>query len=453
MTLFFSEVSAFFLTIALAILSFTNVEGQEVKIDSYIDSWKENYRHLHANPELSLREKETSEFLMDKIKKLSFVIRKDPEGYGFVAIMQNGIGPTVLYRTDMDALPIKEKTGLAFASKEVVKGEDGTDIPVMHACGHDMHMAIWLGVAEYLSNNKHTWSGTLVLVAQQAEEIGQGALKLLDWGIYKMINKVDYALAYHVSPSLPVGTIGMNSGYIMANVDMVDITVLGKGGHGASPHTAVDPILLASGLIIEFQTIISRELSPIDPAVITVGAIHGGSKGNIIPDSVNMSLTLRSFDPAVRRQLLDAISRKCIAVAVGAGLPEDKMPRITVRNEKVPALYNDPELVDKLNEILKDSLDKQNIVKTKPLMVGEDFAYYGLTDEKVPLAMIWLGSVSKEKYEAVSGSAETLTSLHSSEYYPDLEGTLTYGVEKMIQAIRGLMAVKNGRNYLLEQRR
>ncbi len=422
--------------------------SQEINIESYMNSWKDNYKHLHASPELSLQEKETSEFLLNKIKKLSYVIRKDPNGYGFVAIMQNGIGPTIMYRTDMDALPIKEKTALPFASNVVIKGEDGTDIPVMHACGHDMHMSIWLGVAEYLSNHKELWSGTLVLVAQQAEEIGQGALKLLDWGIYKMMDKVDYALAYHVSPTLPVGKIGLNSGYIMANVDMVDITVFGKGGHGASPHTAIDPILLASRLILDFQTIISRELSPIDPAVITVGAIHGGTKGNIIPDSVNLSLTVRSFYPAVRRQLLDAITLKCNAAAQGAGLSENKMPRITIRNEKVPALYNDPILVDKLNYIFRDTSESKTVVQTKPLMVGEDFAYYGLTDEKVPIAMIWLGSVEQSKYDEYQASGENLPSLHSSEYYPHLDGTLSEGVEKMVQAITGLMAVRNGRQYM-----
>ena len=199
---------------------------------------------------------------------------------------------------------------------------------------------------------------------------------------------------------------------------------------------------------MDFQTIISRELSPIDPAVITVGAIHGGTKGNIIPDSVNLSLTVRSFDPSVRRQLLDAITVKCNAAAQGAGLPENKMPRITIRNEKVPALYNDPVLVEKLNHIFRDTSENKTVVQTKPLMVGEDFAYYGLTDEKVPIAMIWLGSVEQSKYDEYQASGENLPSLHSSEYYPHLEGTLSVGVKKMVQAITGLMAVRNGRQYM-----
>ena len=230
----FRNIIGLLLVLSL-ILPTSTAYTQEINIDSYLSDWKDNYKYFHARPELSLHEKETSEFLINKIKKLSYVIRKDPNGYGFVAIMQNGIGPTIMYRTDMDALPIKEKTGLPFTSNVVVKGEDGMDIPVMHACGHDMHMSVWLGVAEYLLNHKELWSGTLVLVAQQAEEIGQGALKLLDWGIYKMMDKVDYALAFHVSPTLPVGKLGLNSGYIMANVDMVDITVFGKRGAWRQP--------------------------------------------------------------------------------------------------------------------------------------------------------------------------------------------------------------------------
>jgi amidohydrolase len=430
--------------------------GFEVK--PYKGAWLEHYMHLHQNPELSLMEKETSAYLYDKIKSLNYVVRKDEKGYGFVAILKNGLGPTLLYRTDMDALPIEEKTGLSFASNAIVEDAYGQLQPAMHACGHDMHMSIWLGVAEYLSKNRHLWGGTLVLVAQQAEEIGQGAKMLLDWGLYRLVPEVDMAIALHVSPELPVGTIGLREGFMMANVDMVDITVYGRGGHGANPHETVDPVVLAARLVLELQTIVSREISPIKPAVLTVGAIHGGSKGNVIPDSVVLNLTLRSFEEEVRAQMLSAIQRKTQALAMSAGLPADKSPKVHRRDEKVEALYNHPPLVQQLREIYLDSIEVQGkdstkkkmaktpVVEVDPQMVGEDFAYYGLTEEQVPIAMMWLGSVSKEKYLQSQFGEGYLPPLHSAYYSPDYENTLLFGVQAMLKAITGLMHVDNGKS-------
>lgn len=397
----------------------------------------QHYEYLHQNPELSSFEEQTSKYLYDKLRKLNFIIRKE-SGHGFVAIMRNGVGPTVLYRTDMDALPILEKTGLPYASTQLVQNEKNELVPVMHACGHDMHMAIWLGVAEYMARNKDKWAGTLVLVAQSAEETGKGAKELIDWGLYKNFDKVDYALAFHVSPVLPVGQIGLNSGYIMANVDMMDITVYGRGGHGAKPHTTVDPVYLSSKLIVDFQSIVSRELSPIEPGVISVGAIHGGNLGNIIPDSVHLKLTLRSFTPQTRKLLIDGIQRKCQALAIASDLPAELYPKIRLQDNHVPALYNDPDLIEELNRIFQDSINAI-VVKTDPQMVGEDFAYYGLTPENVPLAMIWLGSISKEDYKNYTENNIKLPSLHSSYYYPDAEKTLYFGMKYMAKALIGLM--------------
>jgi hippurate hydrolase len=442
------------------ILFSLGLSGQQdygFEVQQFKDKWLDNYEHLHQNPELSLMERKTSEFLYDKIRSLNFVIRRDEKGYGFVAILKNGLGPTLMYRTDMDALPMEEKTGLPYASKAMVEDVLGQLQPAMHACGHDMHMSIWLGVAEYLSKNRHLWGGTLVMVAQQAEEVGKGAKQLLDWGLYRLVPDIDMAIALHVAPDLPVGSLGLREGYMMANVDMVDITVYGRGGHGANPHETIDPVVLAARLILDLQSIVSREISPIKPAVLSIGAIHGGSKGNVIPDSIVLSLTLRSFHQEVRTQMIEAIERKCIASAMSAGLPSNKVPKVTLRDEKVEALYNNPELVQQLRQIFidsteiidKDSLKKKiaitPVVEVEPQMVGEDFAYYGLTEEKVPIVMMWLGSVSEEKFNLSQSSDVFLPPLHSAYYYPDAENTLLFGVQAMLRAITGLMHVDNGK--------
>lgn len=416
--------------------------GQEFK--DLTQRYLLDYEHLHANPELSSFEEKTSKYLYDKLRKLNFIIRKE-NGHGFVAIMKNGVGPTVMYRTEMDALPIQEKTGLPYASIQLHQNSKNELVPVMHACGHDMHMAIWLGVAEYMTNNKDKWAGTLVFVAQSAEEIGKGAKEILEWGLYDNFEKVDYALALHVSPTLPVGKIGLNSGYVMANVDMIDITVYGKGGHGGKPHSTIDPIYLSSKLVVDFQSIVSRELSPIESGVISVGAIQGGNLGNIIPDSVNLKLTLRSFTPQTRKLLMDGIQRKCHAAAISSDLPPEMFPKIQFLDNHVPALYNDPELIDLISDIFQDSV-RNLVVRTEPQMVGDDFAYYGMTPENVPLAMIWLGSISREDYKNYAENNIKLPSLHSSTYHPDAEKTLFFGMRYMSRALIGLMHANGSKN-------
>ncbi|MEO1628777.1 MAG: amidohydrolase, partial [Bacteroidota bacterium] len=323
----------------------------------------ETYQHLHAHPELSFYEKETSAYLAKEMRRIGYEVTEGIGGYGVVGVLRNGEGPVVMYRTDTDALPIVEETGLSYASKVVAKDEAGKEVGVMHACGHDMHMAVWLGAAEQLAALRAQWKGTLVFIAQPAEERSGGAKAMLADGLFERFPKPDYALALHVSSTMAAGTVGYKAGFMMANVDMVDIEVYGKGGHGAYPHTTIDPVVIAARIIMALQTIVSREVSPLEPAVITVGAIHGGTKGNVIPDEVKMELTLRSYSKEVRDALIERIGRTIAGVAESAGVPEELMPKLTVRPEFTPALYNDPALTARIAGALAQKMGEEQVIE------------------------------------------------------------------------------------------
>jgi amidohydrolase len=394
------------------------------------------YKHLHAHPELSLHEARTSARLAHELKEIGFDVTEHVGGYGVVGFLKNGEGPTVMVRTDMDALPVIERTGLPYASQVRTRDKNGNEVGVMHACGHDMHMACWVGAARVLAGMKKRWQGTLVFIGQPAEEVGAGARMMLEAGLFKKFPRPDYAFALHCAANLPYGVVAYTEGLALANVDSVDILVRGKGGHGAAPHTTIDPIVLAARIVLDLQTLVSRETNPTDPAVVTVGSIHGGSKHNIIPNEVRMQLTVRSTKDSVRKHLLDGIKRLAEAAAQGAGAPP---PEVHVNlAEFTPALYNDPELTRKTATLLKDVLGPDKVTARPPVMGGEDFSLYGRA--RVPICLFWLGTIDPKRVaESERGDAKPLPSLHSDQFAPVPEPTLKTGVLAMSMAVLNVL--------------
>jgi hippurate hydrolase len=357
-----------------------------------------------------------------------------------IGLMKNGAGPVVLVRTDMDALPVDEQTDLPYASHVTTKDNAGKEVHVMHACGHDAHMAIFIGVARALEKLKDEWRGTIEFVGQPAEETGAGAKALLDGGLYEKFPKPNFAIGYHDNAELPRGEIGVTPGYTFANVDSVDITVRGVGGHGAYPHKTKDPVVLAAQIILGLQTIVSRENNPLDPVVITVGSIHGGTKHNIISDEVKMQLTVRTYKSEVRQHVLDAIARVAKGDAIAAGFPEDKMPLVQVeKDEFTPSTYNNPQLTERLIKDWKQAIGADNVVKTDPTMGGEDFSEYSLPDHSIPACDFWIGAVAPEKIAESEKSGRSLPSLHSPKFAPVPEPTIKLGIIGVTTAVLDLM--------------
>ena len=400
------------------------------------------YKYLHANPELSFQEAKTAARLAKELKALGFVVTEKIGGHGVVGVFKNGVGPTVLVRADTDALPVKEATGLPYASQQTAIDDRGVEVPVMHACGHDVHMTCWVGAARVLTALKERWSGTLVFIAQPAEERGAGARMMLADGLFKKFPVPDFCLALHVSHDQPAGTLGYTSGFAMANVDSVDITVRGVGGHGSQPQSAKDPIVLAAQIILGLQTIVSREIHPLEPAVVTVGSIHAGTKHNIIPDDVHLQLTLRSYSGQVRLRLIESIKRICRGHAQAAGVPADRLPVVKVKDEFTPATYNDPKLVERVNGVFKKWFGADALIERKPTMGGEDFGRYGTTEHKIPVFMFRLGAVSPAAVKRAQVAGQSLPSLHSSIFAPDPRPTLTTGVTAMSAAVLELLNKK-----------
>lgn len=392
------------------------------------------YRELHSHPELSLHEEKTRERLVKELTLLGYEVASPLGKTGIVAIMKNGKGPRVMIRTDLDALPVIEETGLDYASKVTTKKKDGTEVGVMHACGHDVHMTTWIGVATYLATHKSDWSGTVMLLGQPAEEIGEGALMLLGDGLFKKFPKPDFALALHVNANLETGKVNYHPGYALAGADSLDVVMVGHGGHGAMPNKAIDPVIMGAQLVLDVQNLISREKDPVEPGVITAGSFHCGSKRNIIPESCRIQFTVRSFSPESRKHLLDGIKRKAIAIAQGAGAPG---PIVTIEEDPVPPLYNDPKLVERILPSLKKTLGEDNVILDEPYMVSEDFGRYAL--EGVPIFMFSLGSIKAKRLEKMK-AAKKIPSLHSAYYFPDPEETIGYGIATMSEAVVGLMA-------------
>lgn len=423
------------LPIILLLLASYHTEPTPVEeyLNSDIDYLVEFYKGRHMQAEISLEEKETSKTLAAELRKVGYEVTEGVGGYGIVGIMKNGNGPQILYRTDMDALPMQEKTNLPYTSQLTTKW-NGEEVGTMHSCGHDMHMATWLGIARAMASMKDQWKGTLMFIGQPAEEIGAGARMMLDAGLYERFGVPDYGLGLHCNSTLGAGKIGICPGFIMANTELVDIKVKGVGAHGASPHQSIDPIVIASLIVMEIQTIVSRNIKPIDDAVVTVGAIKGGTKHNIIPDEVTLQLTIRTYKEEVRLMIHQRLREISRGIAISAGLPDDLMPEVIIPENFTPSNYNNPDMTKKVTASAGQAIGVDNVVYVEPTMGGEDFAWYGKTEHKVPTVMYWLGTVTEEKM--ASGD---MPGLHSPFYFPTPKETLSTGVKVSTQALLDLM--------------
>ncbi len=400
------------------------------------------YQDLHANPELSFQEVETAKKLAARARALGFEVTEGVGKTGVVAVLKNGPGPVLMLRADMDGLPVIEQTGLPFASKRRAVPATGIETGVMHACGHDTHMTAWIGTAQQMVARKSQWSGTLVMILQPAEEIGEGAKAMLDDGLYTRFPKPDYVLAFHDAAQAPAGFIGYSKGFALANVDSVDVVVPGVGGHGAYPHTTKDPIVIASSIVMRLQTLVSREMNPIDPAVVTVGSFQGGSKHNIVPDEVKLQITVRSYSDETRKHLLDGIARIAKGEAIAAGMPEDKLPKVSVQEPYTPATYNTPEFTDRVMSGLKPRFEGR-VFEVPSVMGGEDFSQFYRADKaNVESLIFWVGGVPKAEWDKAQKGEIELPSLHSPFWAPDAPVVIATATEAMTAASLDLLKKK-----------
>lgn len=393
------------------------------------------YKTRHLNPEISLQEKETAKALATELRKAGFTVTENFGGYGVVGVFKNGNGPTILYRTDMDALPIYEKTELPYQSQQKTE-LNGEQVGTMHACGHDIHMTTWLGTARAMVAMKDKWKGTLLLIGQPAEEIGAGAQLMLEAGLYEKFGVPNYGIGLHSSPTIPAGKVGIGKGFVMASSQSVDINVYGVGSHGASPHMSIDPIVVTSMLVMELQTIVSRNVKPTESAVVTVGTIKGGTVGNIIPDMVTLKLTVRTFKKEVLELVNHRIKEIARGVGIAAGLPEDRLPEVIIKGAG-PANFNNPAMTDRVIASAILGIGKENVADEEPVMLSEDFSYYGQTEHKVPTVFFWLGTVPDERIKS-----NFLPGLHSPFYYPNPEKSIETGVTVTTQALLDLFNTK-----------
>ena len=431
-------------SIFLALIAFTsavlaqpapsNNSSLAAEVNSVYPQVQTLYVDLHQRPELSSHEVNTAAKLASQLRALGYDVTEHVGGTGVVALLRNGAGPTVMLRTELDALPVEEKTGLAYASKVTTKNDAGVTVPVMHACGHDIHMAALVGTAEIMAKTKAKWHGTLMLIGQPAEETVGGAKGMLADGLFTRFPKPDVGVAVHTTNNLPAGKVGIAPEYALSNADTVNITIYGRGGHGARPETTVDPIVIAARTILALQTIVSREIKPGDPAVITVGYIQGGTKNNIIPDEVHLGLTVRSFTPEVRKHLLSAIQRVVKAEAEAANAPRPPLVQVT---ESTDALYNDPQLADRLGRVLSQALGADNFQKSPPEMVSEDYSAY--VEAGVTSFYFRLGVADPVKFKESEASGVPLPSNHSPFFAPDMEPSLKTAIEAEVVVLRNLL--------------
>jgi hippurate hydrolase len=436
---------------ALMVLVFASISGADFEpvpaanltkrllqhFDETIPRWRAFYEDLHAHPELSFEEVRTSGLLAHKLRELGWEVTEHVGRTGVVGVFRHGEGPCVLVRTDMDALPVQETTGLPYASTVQVRRPDGSMTGVMHACGHDMHMTCWLATAEVLTRAKEHWSGTLIFVAQPAEEIGKGALAMIDDKLFERFGKPDVGFALHCESFVAHGDIGYTPGYALANVDTVDVVVKGRGGHGAHPQNTIDPIVITARIILDLQTIVSREVDPLDAAVITVGSVHGGTKHNIIPSEVRLQLTVRSFKDATRARLLDGIRRVARGAAQTAGAPE---PEVIVDSVFTPALFNDEAWTEKTVALLRDVLGKDRLVPREPVMGGEDFSRFSRAG--IPCVMLRLGTIEPDRVRAHEAGQLELASLHSEKYFPVPDPSIRTGTTAMVASVLQVVGKK-----------
>jgi amidohydrolase len=429
------KLAIFVLSAALA--GFAQSSALSTQVDSVFSNAHALYLDLHQHPEISSHETRTAAVLAERLRGLGFEVTEHVGGTGVVAILKNGAGPTVMLRTELDALPVEEKTGLTYASKIRMKDDNGRDVPVMHACGHDLHMATLFGTAALMARSKDTWHGTLMLIGQPAEETISGAENMVKDGLFKRFPKPDVGVALHDTNNMPAGKVGLVSGYMNANADSIRVTVYGKGGHGATPERTIDPVLIAARIVVSLQSIVAREIKPGDAAVITVGYIQAGTKNNIIPDEAQMGLTVRSRKPDVRQHLLEAISRVAKGEAEVAGA--ERMPLVE-KYESTSAVYNDPALARRLQTTLETTLGKDNVVQEEPIMTSEDYSVF--VEQGVPSLYFTLGAANPQKYAEAKASGKDLPSNHSPLFAPDSEPALRVGIAAETAVLRELMKAK-----------
>ena len=448
-----SRHATFVCLVFCLLLSVPGARCQQANLDGLLErempSLLSTYKSLHAAPELSHHEQKTSAFVAGKLRTLGYSVTEHigkyaghPEwvSYGVVGILKNGEGPTVYVRTELDALPVEEMTGLPYASKVRTKDDEGREVGVMHACGHDIHITSFVGTAKMLGEMREQWHGTLVMLAQPAEEAINGAKAMLDNGLYTRFPRPDYVVALHDTPALEAGKVGFTPGYAMASSTSVDVTLRGIGGHGSAPQVAKDPIVEAAEFILAIQTIVSREDSPFDPAVVTVGSIHGGTRPNIIPDEVHLQLTIRAYKEEVRQHILGALTRMAQGIATADGIPPSLSPIVTAsESEYTPSTYNDPQLTLRLAQVFKKVFGPENAVELPAVMSSEDFCRFGLGDRQIPICQFALGAVDPVKLAESRRTGVPLPGLHSSLWAPVPEPTLRTGVKSMTSAVLDLM--------------
>ncbi|MGQ0659870.1 amidohydrolase [Sphingosinicella sp.] len=428
---------------AAAMIAAAPLEAQELRtaIRADMPALLDIYRDLHANPELSMQETRSAGIMAAEARRLGFTVTTGVGGTGIVAVLENGPGPVLMLRADMDGLPMEERTGLPFASRARGQTREGLDTFIAHSCGHDTHMTAWIGTARRLVALRGQWSGTLVMIAQPGEETSQGARAMLEAGLFTRFPRPTHAIAFHDSATLPAGMIGFSPGPALANVDSVDMVVRGVGGHGAAPHTTRDPIVLGSRIVMALQTLVSRELDPLDSAVVTVGSFQAGTKHNIISDEARLLLTVRSYTPEVRRMLLDGIARIARGEAIAAGVPDDRMPQVTVREgESTPATLNTEALTQSMAARFRAHFGEARVRQIRPVMAGEDFGRFRIAQPELQSLIFWVGGVPQARYDAAQRDGTVLPSLHSPFWAPEPDPTISTAVEAMTVAALDVLA-------------
>jgi amidohydrolase len=427
------KTATLFLLISLAISGYAQTLTSK-EVDAVYPAAHELYLDLHQNPELSSHETQTAAKLAARLRALGYEVTEGVGGTGVVAILKNGAGPTVMLRTELDALPVEEKTGLPYASKVHTKDDAGRDVPVMHACGHDVHMAALVGTADIMAHSKTTWHGTLMLIGQPAEETISGAKRMVEDGLFTRFPKPTLGFALHVGNELPANQVGITPGIYNTNADSLRITIYGKGGHGSAPHTAIDPIVIAARTVLALQTIVSREVKPGEMAVVTVGYIRAGTKNNIIPDQAELGLTVRTFKADVRKQILAAITRITNAESLAGGAPKEPLIE---HYESTDSVYNDPALAQRLRVPLEAALGKENVITEEPITPSEDYAFF--VEQGVPSLYMSLGGANPQKYAETKAAGAMLPSNHSPYFAPDAELAIHTGIRSEVAVLRNLL--------------
>jgi hippurate hydrolase len=430
------KIAIALVTLSLTLSAFAQSQSpiSSKEIDAVYPAAHDLYLDLHQSPELSSHETQTASKLAARLRALGYEVTEAVGGTGVVAILKNGAGPTIMLRTELDALPVEEKTGLPYSSKVHAKDDSGHDVPVMHACGHDLHMAALVATADIMAHSKQTWHGTLMLIGQPAEETISGAKKMIADGLFTRFPKPAIGVALHVGNELPAGQIGITPGVYDANADSLRITIYGKGGHGAAPQSTIDPIVIAARTILALQTIVSREVKPGDMAVVTVGYIRAGAKNNIIPDQAELGLTVRTYKAEVRKQVLAAIARITKAEALAGGAPQEPLIE---HLESTDSVYNDPALAQRLRAPLEAALGKQNVIATEPITPSEDYAFF--VEQGIPSLYMSLGGADPQKYAEAKSAGTSLPSNHSPFFAPDVAPALRTGIEVEVTVLRSLL--------------